>query len=141
MHHVPATVSRQLKFGKTLRVSLTWNVRGRPKGFLSKRVRFSAVVEEDGGVPGRCDQRSPRWEWSAEQITEIRQELVSSGISADFEERGARSAQSGVHFAHFAADAHSNQLPSRDMRLMTLSPTRGRTRWEHGEGCRNDTTR
>ena len=42
--------------------------------------------------------------WSAEQAAEITTELIDLEIFADFDERGTRSAQSGVRAA---ADAHS----------------------------------
>ena len=49
-------------------------------------------------------------------------------------EVGPRGAQAGFRAA---ADAYSIHGLSRVMSQMTLSPTRGRKRWRHGEDCRN----
>ena len=77
MQYVPSAISRQVKFGKTFRVSLICSS-GR-----SRQRRSLQVLE-----------------WSAAQVTEVMHELIGD----DFDERGARSAQSG---ARAAADARS----------------------------------
>ena len=74
-------------------------------------------------------------EESTEQVTEITTELIDLEFLPTLTkvERGARE-QSGVRAA---ADGHSTHgSPVR--KLMTLSPTRGRARWRHGEDSRND---
>ena len=71
-------------------------------------------------------------EWAVEQTIEITTtpvdlEFLPSETDVD---RGVRNLEFVLQKVH-----------TRVMKRMTLSPTRGRTRWRHGEDCRNDVIR
>ena len=84
---------------------------GRPKEF-SGRGGFSTVVEETGGILRWCDQACRvKRIWTEECETWSRSRCTQ----------------------------HS--WFSRVMKRMPFSPTRGRTRWRHGEGGRSDMIR
>ena len=62
-------------------------------------------------------------EWAAEQATEI----TTTAIDLEFLPTDTN-VDRGVQNMEFVL---------RVMKQITLSPTRGRTRWRHGEDCRN----
>ena len=68
--------------------------------------------------------------WSAEQAAEITTELVDLELlpTATNEERGVK-----ITWSSCCSRCTQRSWLSRVMRRMTLSPTRGRTRWRHGE--------
>ena len=93
------------------------------------------MVEEDGGIL--------RWsghgvqEWAAEQTTEISTELINRAFlpTATNQERGVQNLESvlqQMNTAHMALTSYEE---------MTLLPTRGRTHWRDGGGCRSDMIR
>ena len=88
---------------------------------------FSGVIKESEMI----------LEWSAEQATEI----TTTAIGLEFlqtNDCGTRSSKPGVRAA---ADAFQQSWFSRVMRQIAPSPTRGRTRWRHGEVCGSDMIR
>ena len=70
--------------------------------------------------------------WSAAQATEI----TTTAIDLEFlpnvtnVERGIQNLECVARDAQSTHDSH-------ELRHMTLSLSRGRTRWKHGEDCRN----
>ena len=118
-----STISRQLKFGKALRVSSRWKA----LVILWQRGGISTVVEEDGGILRWCDQGV--WDdvgvgsWTGDWNHD---DSDWSRVLADEHERGQRSAKNGVCCSRCI---HHPWL-SRVMKRMILSPTRGRTQLE-----------
>ena len=78
-------------------------------------------------------------EWAAEQATEI----TTTAIDLEFLPTDANEDR-GVHYLEFVLQqirCTRHSWLSRVMRRTTLLPARGRTRWRHGGGCRNDMIR
>ena len=102
---MPSTISRQLKFGKTLRVSFDVKVLGRPKEFSSQEEDFQQWSKKtEAFFAGVIKEPEMMLEWSAEQATEITTTANDLEFHAVCDDCGTRSLQVGVRAA---ADAHS----------------------------------
>ena len=96
---------------------------GRPTEFSGKEKDFQQWSKKTGAFFAGVIKKSE--EWAAEQATEITTELIDREFlpTATNQERGAQ--KPGVCA----------------IRRMTLLPTRGRTHWRHGGGCKSDMIR
>ena len=106
---------------------------GRPKEFSDKEEHFQQWSKKtEASFAGAANESEMMLEWSAEQTTEITTELINSEFTptATKQERGEQSLEFVLQQMHTALMALTSYG------RMTLSPTRGRTRWRHGGGCR-----
>ena len=109
---------------------------GRPKEFSGKEENFQQWSKKTEAFFAAVIKESEvMLEWAAEQTTEITTELVNREFlpTATNQERGVQNLELVLQQMHTTLMA----LTSCEAGVALL-PTRGRTHWRHGGGCRND---
>ena len=135
---VRATISRPLKFGKTLRVS------SMRKASVVRRSSLAVRKISNSGRRRRRHSslvwsRSLRWCWSG-PLNSRRKSRQSSLIGNFCRSWRIRNEECKTWSSCCSRCAQHSWL-SRVVRRMTLSPTRGRIRWRHGGDYRSDMIR
>ena len=109
---------------------------GRPKENTGMEEDFQQWLKKtEAFSAGVINESETMLEWSAEQVTEITRSILNSCRL-----RRMRS-EEGATWSSCCSRCTQHSWLSRVVRPMTLSPTRRRTRWRHGEDCRNDAIR
>ena len=128
---------RQLQIRKDTPSLIDAKDLGRPNEFTGKEEDFQQWSKKtDVFFAGVIMESGIMLEWSAGRVTDITVEHVEFEFTPT-----ANNVERGVIYLEFCVAACATQhlwLSQIVRHITTLSPTRGRTRWRHGEDCRND---